>query len=268
MNIQSQQVEGTMKDYLKKGALNVWQHQVVYLFPLLLLLPTIGILGLIPSYAKNFLLFFVGVFYIFWFMEITFTTTQEKYNPKKYLASLVIAGYTMTSFLKRHIVIIAIMLSVSLGLDIVTAMMKSTTVEAVTLAGLITKFIMGVFRHASTNGLMDAALLGYISREIISDYFVTQRMTGMKAETPSNVTSMACSQNSEILRKFAYTGIFFTILSPIMIGFQSIVFIIMVAGLTFYSMEVFGIDTGKKQRQEETEKERKAMENMIPIPLK
>lgn len=267
MNIQSQQVEGTMKDYLKKGALNVWQHQVVYVIPMLLLLATAGLIGVVPSYIKGPFLYLTGIFYIFWFMEITFSTTQEKYNPKKYFASLLITIYSMVGFVKRHILFISVIIISSIVFDVFMLVSKGTIIQVDTM-NISHKYILGILRYASANGLIDICIIGWVAREVISDYFVTQRMTGLKVDTPRTLTATAFQQNALILRKFMLTGSIFTMIAPSFFGLQVIIFAIMIAALTFYSMEVFGVDVGKKLRQEETEREKKAMENMIPIPLK
>lgn len=264
MNISANKVDGDMKYYLKKGLKNVWNHQVVYLLPLLFMIPTFGFLSFTPSPVRNVLMFFIGLFFALFYMEITFTSTQEKYTPKKYITSLMVAGFTFVGFIKRHLLIISIILSIGFAIDLTSFLMKDAEVSK---HGLMVDFLVGVIRFAGTNSLYDIALIGYIVKEVLSDFFVAERMSGLNGETPMSVTEDAVSKNSDMMRNMAYFGLIFSLFAPVMLGLQSICFIVIIAALTFYSMDVFGVDTGKKQRALEEEKAMAEQRNMVPIRI-
>lgn len=262
MNISANSVEGSIKDYFKMGAKNVWDHQVVYLLPLLLLLPICGVLNMMVSPVEKVLMFFVGIFFAVFYMEITFTTTQEKYTPKKYLTSFMVAIMGSIGFIKRHAIMLFILISISFGINLFMLEGKDVTPDTAMLA-----FIKGIFANSGTQALYDMAFFGYLLKEVLSDYFVAERMTGFSGVTPTNLTEDAIHKNKDILKKMLWIGVFFSLLSPVLMGLQSILFIIMIAGLTFYSMEVFGVDTGKKARALAEEREMQEMKNLVPIPI-
>lgn len=262
MYIQPNKVESSIKHFMKKGALNVWQHQVVYFLPLVIFYPIIGIVGVLPKYATNVLMFFVGIFFLFLYMEITMTTTQEKYTPQKYLTSFVVAALTAMNFVKRHVRFIALLLFVGLTMDILTMYMSSTVVVKF---NFMEKFLSSISNNAGTFVFVDIVAIAFVSREVASDYFVTQRLLGLKMETPNEITQMAISKNGDFLKVATYFVLFVSLFSVKMLGIQAIFFIILVAATTFYSMEVFDVDSGKKKRQEESEKEKSNIELMSPV---
>lgn len=267
MNIEPQKVNGTIKEYSKKGALNIWQHQVVYLLPLLILLPMVGFLSFFPLYAKNLLLFFVGIFFMFLYMEITFTTTQEKYTPKKYIASFMVAMYSMVNYFKRHIKMITIYLVILFIMDMIfyfsdSKLFPKNINNSVINSQLILQFIMGIVRYSHTNSLGTIICLSYIYREVISDYFVVERMTGLQNESPEELFTDSIKYNQNFFLKAFFFGIIFNIFASYMIGFQVFVFIIFIASMTLHSMDVFNVDTGKKQKQLELEKN--DVKNFVP----
>lgn len=266
MNIEPQEVNGTVKDYLKKGAMNVWQHQVVYLLPLFILLPMIGLISIAPGYTKNTLFLFTGMFFLFLYMEITFTTTQEKYTPTKYLESFMVAMYSMMNYFKRHSKLIGIYLLITIVANILFYISNTAQAPAVstpaTVSQIILQFIMGILRYSHTNSLGTIAILSYIFGEVISDYFVVERMTGLKNETPDNLMKSSIKYNKVFFLKIFAISSIFDVVAPIMLGFQFFAFIILVVAVTFHSMDIFNVNTGKKQKQIELEKN--DVKNFVP----
>ena len=68
-----------------------------------------------------------------------------------------------------------------------------------------------------------------------------------------------------MLKEIIKFAILYILVARFALGFQILILIIMASALTFYSMEVFNVDTGKKKKVEQEESLKKEVEKMIPI---
>lgn len=262
MNIEPRSVDGTYQEYIKMGLKNIWKHQVVYLIPLLVLYPIIGILGYIDNHNRaieNLFIFFLGFYILFLYAEITFTTTQEKYTPKRYLTSWIIAGWSMVAYLKRNAAYTCLLIVMVAGIDIVYAVAGLMSINEAKETTFWMLAINHIKMHAGTKVMIDLVAYTYILGELATDFSVTNRMNGMKGAAPNTVLTKARDKNVPLLKKFMHIALLFTITAPIFYGFQLIVLMILIAGLTFYSLDVFDVDIGRKQRQEQEESEKNHM---------
>ncbi len=113
-----------------------------------------------------------------------------------------------------------------------------------------------------------AALALYSYKKLVSDEFLVSRLMGdfNWSDEHEYLAKDAYYKNQKLVYRFSVVLIC-SIISVLMFILQPLFFIFIFVALTFYSMEVFGVDTGIKNRQEEREKELQQMKNLKPIPI-
>lgn len=261
MTIEAKSVEGSIKDYLRMGVKNIWSHQVVYILPLLFLVPFVGFLSFTPIYIKQPILMLTALFFFFLYMEITLSTTQEKYTPKKYIASIMVAFYSFYKYFNRHKFYFFIYFIVTIAIRAFFTVMVSES-PTPDVSNPMSDFIKGILRFSISYSILDIAVLCSIANEIISDYFVAERMSGLKGMTPKKLTTEAIEKNKKIVVKMFNFVLIFCLFSPVLLFLQPLVFIILISAITFYSMDVFGVDINRKKQEEV---ETKNFHEFVPI---
>lgn len=265
MQIVPQEVKGDVKSYLKKGALNVWNHQVVYLAPLLLFVPLIGVMGFIPPLIRHFIIFFTGFYFFFLYMEITLTTTQEKYTVSKFFKTWIIAGYLMAMYIKKKKWMFLFLTSASFFLIVFKIIALSNTVVITESTDILKEMYYSIVKNGSMFIVGDAFFIAYSGRVLLSDMLVAEHLNSLEGDVPDSIYNQALIKNGDVLKQIIKFAMWYILVARFALGFQILILIIMASALTFYSMEVFNIDTGKKKKVEQEEALKKEVEKMIPI---
>lgn len=254
MNISPKTVDRNLSEYLSDGAKHFFKFQTMYLIPILLSMLIIGLAGFSNRVVQNLVIVLVGFYFAFLYMEITFSSAleKEKYSFDKYLDSWGIAFNTTVKFLTEKSVLpfIVIYFSAGIAIDLIVVFAEIGKNSETVLTSWDLLFDK-IYNLSGMKIVLDFIFLTFILSKLPSDYFVTLRLNNLKSEAPEVVYENALSLNSHVINKFAIIGILYTVSSPFMLGLQSIVLCILMTALCLYSMDVFDVNKGVKQEQEQ-----------------
>lgn len=264
MNIAPRSVDGNVNIYLLKGFQHFWNHQTIYLIPAIVLMLFVGISGLSNRLIESFMIMAFGLYFAFLYMEITFVSAREKYSPHSYFRSYVIALVGLVNFIRDKGVFLYVVVYGTVAILGEVLTMYAIGKDVLSFNSFSNEFFMkSITSLSGTKVLFDFIFLTFILSKLPSDHFVVSRMTGFNSSIPDSVCEGAINMNSKIMMKFAIIGFIFTVFSPFMFGFQGILLAILIASLTFYSMDVFGVEQGLLQKQEETVKANEVVPEII-----
>lgn len=268
--IKPQAVDFKFGQYSKDALKHLWKHQTIYLLPLIFFTALIVVMEFfIPLKTVNRCLqIFVAGYMMFFFMEITFSSTQENYNPKKYLTSMIASWLTFVTYIRNNIVTFIVLFSLAIFFGVISDLGLFGSSVPVTLPVENN----GISNNGKT--LIEVILFYNVSSEFMTiifcsftlyslvDFFVLSRMQGVGVTPPMQTLIKALSINSQNWRKIFFITIGLFLFHEIFLIFAPLMVVLFIIAVTFYSMDVFEIDKYKKVKQEESEKAKNV--NAVP----
>lgn len=264
--ISPQAVDFKFGQYMKEAIKHLWKHQTIYLLPLIFFTALIvGMEFLIPFKTVNRgLQIFIAGFTMFFFMEITFSSTQESYNPKKYLTSIIASWLTFLTYIRNNIFTFMVMffLAIIFGIFVdIGFLSNSESAKSKEVVDSFSRFVeMVLFKNVSSE-FMTIIFCSFGLYSLV-DFFVLSRMQGVGVSPSVQTLIKALSINSENWRKIFWFTIGLFLFREIFLIFAPLVVLLFIIAVTFYSMDIFEIDKYKKVRQKEKEK----VENLNAVP--
>ena len=246
MDFLPKKVEKTFNQYMREGFVHLIKNISLYILPIVVMTTLSFLLSYVQRNIALALMVVIGMFFTVWMIEISFSSTQEKYTPKKYLTSFLIAVigtknlFTQIIFKTRakYALIFLILFSFVLSNKVLS---YNSYVERWILSNM--------------DILSSISVLSLWVRFILTDPFVLSRATGsFEMKDMMATANMGAVLNEDMNLKIVLSMIVLTLFIKITF-LANILQAGLVVALTFYSMDIYDIGRVKKQKQEQEEKE-------------
>ena len=245
MHFETKEVNKSVLDYIKEGFIHLLKNPFLYVSTLGICTILTFASSYLPNIFKNIVNLFLGIFIMIWVMELTFSSTKEKYNFKKYITSFVISIIGFKIFIYEVI-------------------MKTSAKYALLLFMLICFIPSGIkeeqsfFVHLSyftnINIFTNIVIFSIWSNFIITDPLVMARMTGdLNIYKTIGAAREAIKINKELIFKMLLVSIALTFTT--VIPFSNIIQFIIVISLTLFSIDVYKVRFEVKRTEEDEERQ-------------
>lgn len=243
MSFQPQKVDREIKDYIKDGAIHLFKNPILYILTLVICSGLTYSFSYLPRQINLFLNYMFTLFMIVWLMEITYSSTREKYNAKKYLTSFLISLVGFKSLIMDLILKTNAKYAFAIGVFYCFIPFK---VEEVPFS------LLSLGMMSNLDLTIQVIIFSIWSSFVITDPLMISRVTGnSNFNEMLNTAKEAAKLNKELLMKAMFTGLILVFVS--LVPFSNILHFIVIISFTFYSMDVYQISKGKAQEQEQEE---------------
>lgn len=250
----------SFNEFSKEAVTHILKHPILYAVTIILFLAGNAVLSMAPKMVAEITKMAYGFLMIMFFMEITYSSTQEKYSVKKYIASIYATFLGIKSIIlvnTSFAIKLSVLILVSAKIYFVMSVGVNPEVSNQNISLVV--YLLYLFQNGFIDDFVVMCIWGTV---LITDYYLLSRANGDYKSEWYVVANNGARKNAGLIWKMVLIAFFISMLSDF--GFSFIVYPFMCAFLTFYGMDVYNMDSGKLARETQKEKERQEVENLIP----
>lgn len=240
--------------YAKKAMAHIFKNPVTYSFNLILISLFSGMMTYLPVKVSNVIEYFVGILIFFTYVELTISSTQQKYTLKRLFMSWVLSlaafKQVFTLFTKRPSFVVGIVFCLIIAVTSTRNILPETV-----------SFMDRLVFWGSSEAIYSFAVMSVWLGFSLSDAYIVSRTLGKFGDECIPVCEQSKNMNKKSYIKM-YVELFFVTMLGLLLPMGQIIILVYSVMIAFYSMDIFEIDTSKREKQEQEQEN--SLKNTVP----